>query len=196
MAAAESWNIKDKHVALWWAIKFSCLLTRLSLLFQLPAAAIKLLTNFGNNLQIYTMHNLSMYFFHILAFIAYLTLEHGVYVPPGPKWNTRVANFVNFICFMTSTLLILSMTFERFYSIKLPHKAASFNTVKRAKITVACIAVVSILYNIPRLYVTSNVYWEYIPYGNSNEYSFGEFYYWLSTVVHFRFTFHFIVDHE
>ena len=86
---------------------------------------------------------------------------------------------------MNSTLLILNMTFERFYSIVVPHKAVSFNTVKRAKITVACISIVSILYNIPHLYVTSNAGWEYIPYGKSNEYSFGEFYYWLSAVVHF-----------
>ena len=81
------------------------------------------------------------------------------------------------------------MTFERFYSIILPHKAASLNTVKRAKITVVCIAIVSILHNIPHLYVTSNVDWEYIPYGKSNEYSFGEIYYWLSTVVHFALPF-------
>ena len=127
--------------------------------------------------------------FFILALIAYLSIQHNVYVPPGPKWYTRVANYINFISFMCSTLLILSMTFERFYSIILPHKAASFNTVKRAKITVACIVIVSILYNIPHLYVTSNVKWEYIPYGNSNEYSFGEFYYWLSTIVHFALPF-------
>ena len=112
-----------------------------------------------------------------------------MYVLPGPKWYCRAANYFNFISSMCSTLFVLNMTFERFYSIIRPHKAASFNTVKRAKITVVCIIIVSVLYNIPHLYVTSNVGWEYIPYGNSNEYSFGEFYYWLSAVVHFGLPF-------
>ena len=48
-----------------------------------------------------------------------------------------------------STFFILSMTFERFYSIVRPHKAASFNTVKKAKITIICIFVFSVLYHIP-----------------------------------------------
>ena len=47
-----------------------------------------------------------------------------------------------------STFFILSMTFERFYSIVRPHKAASFNTVKKAKITIMCIFVFSVLCHI------------------------------------------------
>ena len=35
------------------------------------------------------------------------------------------------------------MTFERFYSIIRPHKAASFNTVKRTKITILIIVIVT-----------------------------------------------------
>ena len=48
------------------------------------------------------------------------------------------------------------MTFDRFYSIIRPHKAASFNTVKRAKITIVFIIIISILYNIPFLYTVTN----------------------------------------
>ena len=123
------------------------------------------------------------------GFISYLTMEHDVYVPPGPKWYCRVANLFNFTSFLCSTLLILSMTFDRLYSIIRPHKAASFNTVKRAKFTVALIATISILYNLPHLYLTSYVGWECIPYGNANEYSLGELYYWLSLVVQFALPF-------
>ena len=86
---------------------------------------------------------------------------------------------------MCSTLFILSMTFDRFYSIIMPHKAASFNTVKRAKITVACIVFISLLYNLPHIFITSNVNWECVPYGLARGKPLGDFYYWLSLIVHF-----------
>ena len=85
------------------------------------------------------------------------------------------------------------MTFDRFYSIIKPHKAASFNTVKRAKITVACIVVISILYNIPHLYVSTHVNWECVPYASAMGKPYGEFYYWLSLVVHFALPFVFLL---
>ena len=118
-----------------------------------------------------------------------MTQEHGVYVPPGPKWYCRVASLVNFICFMCSTLLILNMTFEGFYSIIRPHKAASFNTVKRAKITVGIIVIISFLYNIPQFYLSSNENWECAPYGKAKGNSIAELYYWLSFVVQFALPF-------
>ena len=67
----------------------------------------------------------------------------------------------------------------------MPHKAASFNTVKRAKITVACLVSVSIMYNLPHFILASNVNWECVPYGNVKGNLLGEAYYWLSAVVQF-----------
>ena len=116
-------------------------------------------------------------------------MEHGVKMPPGQLWYCHMVNLFNFICFLCSTLLILSMTFDRFYSIIRPHKAASFNTVKRAKITVASIVILSILYNIPHLYVSAHVNWECVPYATAMGKTYGEFYYWLSLVVHFALPF-------
>ena len=116
-------------------------------------------------------------------------MEHDVFVPPGPNWYCRVANLFNFTSHLCNTLLILSMTFDRLYSIILPHKAASFNTIKRARITVILIIIMSILYNLPHLYLTSSVDWECIPYGNAQEYPLGELYYWLSLVVQFALPF-------
>ena len=58
-------------------------------------------------------------------------------MPPNPLWNCKIANTAVFTSMMWSTLFILSMTLRDFYSIVRPHKAASFNTVKRAKITIA-----------------------------------------------------------
>ena len=53
-----------------------------------------------------------------------------------------------------SIYFIILLTFERFYSIVRPHKAASFNTVKRAKITIACIVAYATVAHIPYLFVT------------------------------------------
>ena len=58
---------------------------------------------------------------------------------------------------MASTLFIMAMTFERCYSIIRPHKAASFNTVRKAKIIIVCIIIFSILYNIPNLFFSTDV---------------------------------------
>ena len=68
---------------------------------------------------------------------------------------------------MRSTLLIVSMTFERFYSIIQPHKAAWFNTVKKAKISIISIVIFSLFYNIPHVFVTSSQGTQCVPYGKS-----------------------------
>ena len=77
------------------------------------------------------------------------------------------------------------MTFERFYSIIRPHKAASFNTVKRAKIFVTCIVCVSIVFNIPHLFTTKQVGKSCVPFGNAIVYITGQLYCWLSLTVNF-----------
>ena len=89
------------------------------------------------------------------------------------------------MCFFWSTQLILSMTFDRFYSIIRPRKAASSNTIKRAKVSIVFIVIVSFLYNIPHLLVGGNVDWECVPYGGALGTILGETYYWLSLVSQF-----------
>ena len=80
---------------------------------------------------------------------------------------------------LCSTLFILNMTFERFYSIIRPHRAASFNTVKRAKISILCIVCISIAYNLPHLFVTERDSWFCVPFGSV------KFYYWFSLILNF-----------
>ena len=112
-------------------------------------------------------------------------MVQGVYIAPGQKWYCHASATVNFICFLCSTLLILSMTFDRFYNIIQPHKAASFNTVKRAKLTVSCVVLFSIIYNLPHLLVSDNVNWECLTYTTRMGKVFAEVYYWLSFLVQF-----------
>ena len=107
-------------------------------------------------------------------------------MPPNQRWFCAIATVVLWAAGLSSTLFILSMTFDRFYSIIRPHKAASFNTVKRAKITIVSIITGSILFNIPYFYAVTNVgrscladqskIWQIV-------------YHWLSYVVQFAIPF-------
>ena len=77
------------------------------------------------------------------------------------------------------------MTFERFYSIIRPHKAASFNTLKRAKITIAFTYVFSFSYNIPYLFIGDNNGRTCIPNRLAPVNVYGAFYYWLTEIISF-----------
>ena len=85
------------------------------------------------------------------------------------------------------------MTFDRFYSIIRPHKAASFNTVKRAKTTIGCVVVFSIIFNLPHLFTTTYEGRQSVPFGKGMEYVQGQLYYWLSLFVNFALPFVFLL---
>ena len=112
-------------------------------------------------------------------------MVHSVNIPPSQYWYCTLAITILFAAFLCSMLLIVSMTFDRFYSIIKPHKAASFNTVKRTKITIICIISFSITYSIPHLFVSSHNGWQCMPYGNALKKPYGQFYYWLSFTINF-----------
>ena len=123
------------------------------------------------------------------AFVTHLATQWNIQIPPNPTWYCNIANTVLFSSFLCSTLLILSMTFGRFYSVVQPHRAASFNTVKRAKITIFCIILFSILYNIPHLFISTQENWRCLPYGKALGISYGQFYYWFYFVLNFALPF-------
>ena len=62
--------------------------------------------------------------------------------------------FTGFGLSMTGSLIIVAMTFDKFFAIRFPHKSASFNTSTRAKIVVIIIVLFSVLFNLPQFYVT------------------------------------------
>ena len=90
---------------------------------------------------------------------------------------------------LSGVYLILAMTFDRFYGIIKPHKASSFNTVRRAKITCFIIILVCTLFNIPHMFLYIDKGYLCIPYAKHMEPLRGEFYYWLSFVVNYSFPF-------
>ena len=96
---------------------------------------------------------------------------------------------VLFAATLCSTFFILNMTFDRFYSIIRPHKAASFNTVKRAKISIVCAIIFSASFNIPHLFMTKSDGRRCIPLVIGMDTVIGQFYYWLSFTATFALPF-------
>ena len=86
---------------------------------------------------------------------------------------------------LSSTLFILSMTFERFYSIIRPHKAVSFNTVRRAIFTIVCIVFISVIYRIPHLFMTSFNGRTCLSHVKGRNHIYGQMYYWTDNIVIF-----------
>ena len=90
---------------------------------------------------------------------------------------------------LCSNLLVLSMTFERFYGIVKPHKATSFNTVKKATITIILIVIFTICFNMPHVFLSSLRGGLCVPFGKIKGNPYGEFYFWLSFVVNYAIPF-------
>ena len=86
---------------------------------------------------------------------------------------------------LCSTFLLVAMTFDRFYSIIKPHKAASFNTIRRTKIIISLVIVSSIVFNIPHLFTSDHQGWQCLPYGKANRNVYGQMFYWVSCIVEF-----------
>ena len=114
-----------------------------------------------------------------------LVFVHIIDSLPSKFWYCDIWVMLSWMLSLCSTLFILNMTFERFYSIIKPHKAASFNTIKRAKITILGIVCVSIAFNLPHSFVTTRVGFSCIPFGKAGVYVWVKFYYWLSLILNF-----------
>ena len=128
-------------------------------------------------------------FLSISGLTSYLNVIHDVYMPPSRYGYCVISNASIFTAFLCSNLLILNMTFERFYSIIMPHKAASVNTVKRAKVTISIIVILTVCFNIPHLFISSVNGRQCLPFDTAMGKPYGEFYYWLSFVISYALPF-------
>ena len=121
----------------------------------------------------------------ILALSRFLNLVHGVEMPPNQyRYCTLLVMFV-YASVQCSTYFIVAMSFERFYSIIRPHKAASFNTVKKARIIIMSIIVFSFSYYSPYLFIGANDGRNCIPNRFASDNVYGKLYFWTSEIVDF-----------
>ena len=123
----------------------------------------------------------------------YINEVHDVDMKPDQFWFCSIACLVVLASIQCSTYLIIVMTFERFYSIIRPHKAASFNTVKRAKTIIICIFVFSFAYYSPHLYISGNNGKMCIPNRFANINIYGTIFHWVSEVINFVLPFVFLL---
>ena len=123
------------------------------------------------------------------GFTIYLSMDHYVKFPPNPFWYCSIIITVLFMTMLVSSLLLVAMTFDRFYSIIRPHKAASFNTIRRTRIVIICTVLFSIVFNIPHLFVSDNEGFQCTPFGRANTQVYGKFFYWFSSIVGFALPF-------
>ena len=121
----------------------------------------------------------------VSGFLRYLNTGHNIDIPPNQLWFCKVSITIVSVSTLSSTLFILSMTFERFYSIMRPHKAASFNTVKRAMITIVCIVFFSIIFRIPHLFMTSFRGRTCLSHVQGRNHIYGQMYYWTDNIAIF-----------
>ena len=123
------------------------------------------------------------------VFVNYLNQVHEV-VPMSDVRRACAIIGASFLAgAMCSAHLIVFMTFERFYSIIQPHRAASFNTVKKAKLIIVCVFLFGFSYNIPYLFITDNDN-RYCIVNNDVAHSLeGQFYYWMHFTIGFAIPF-------
>lgn len=118
--------------------------------------------------------------------LIYLGTELRLIIASPIYCSTRLVGV--FSSSSSGAYLILAMTFDRFYCIIRPHKAVSFNTVKRAKVSCFVIIILSILYNIPHIFLVVDKDPDCFPYAK-NMGILGTMYYWMSFAVNFAFPF-------
>ena len=128
-------------------------------------------------------------FLFVSGFTIYLSMEHHVKFPPNPFWYCSIIITVLFMTMLVSSLLLVAMTFDRFYSIIRPHKAASFNRIRRTRTIIICTVLFSIVFNIPHLFVSDNEGFQCTPFGRANTQMYGKFFYWFSSIVGFALPF-------
>ena len=129
-------------------------------------------------------------FVYFAAFASYFNLAHDLDVSLGNLYRyCTLIVFVIVSTFLCSAYLLIAITFERFYSIMQPHKAASFNTVKKARIVILSITGGCISYSVPFLFIGHNLGKLCIPNRFASDHVLGEMYHWLTEVVMFIFPF-------
>ena len=92
-----------------------------------------------------------------LALMSYLEQTQAVTIALNQRWYCLSQVFLDHSGCLGSNYLLIAMTFERFYSIIRPLKAASVNTVKKARIIIICICLLSLSYCIPYLFISGYV---------------------------------------
>ena len=125
----------------------------------------------------------------ISGLLDYVAKVHHVELPPSRYISCVLRITIVFTSALWGVLLIMAMTFDRFYGIIRPYKASSVNTVKKAKLTCIFILFFGVAYNIPHIFFSIDVGYDCVPYGKAMAHVYGYVYYWLSFAVNYSLPF-------
>ena len=103
----------------------------------------------------------------ISGLLDYVAKVHHVELPPSRYISCVLRITIVFTSALWGVLLIMAMTFDRFYGIIRPYKASSVNTVKKAKLTCIFILFFGVAYNIPHIFFSIDVGYDCVPYGKA-----------------------------
>ena len=125
------------------------------------------------------------YLFSFSGYTTYLARDHHVEFPPNQYWYCSILITVLAMAMFCGSLLLVAMTFDRFYSIIRPHKATSFNTIRRTRMTIITAVLFGILFNIPNLFISDNKGWECMPFAKAGRTLYGKVFYYFALVFEF-----------
>ena len=95
-------------------------------------------------------------FMMVLAFYsAWLANALKLYIMSDLECKT--AAFFVLFGLQNSTFQVIAMTFDKYIAIKWPHRAATYSTPRRAKMTIAGVTACVVIYNIPHLFLSKMV---------------------------------------
>ncbi len=121
---------------------------------------------------------------NLMMFLAmYAHVTNDINVHQIGSFECKVIAFLVLMSLQNTTYQVLLMTIDKFIAIKWPHKAATYSTPRRAKITLVCVHIFVLLYNIPHLFISglkANICIAYLKPG-----LFTPIHSWLSFVLNF-----------
>ena len=93
----------------------------------------------------------------------------------------KIAAFLALYALQNTTFQVLAMTIDKFIAIKWPHKAVTYSTPRRAKITVVILFTCVFIYNIPHLIISRVIGTECLGYASGGNLT--KVYSWFSFVL-------------
>ena len=93
----------------------------------------------------------------------------------------KLASFFGLHVVQNSTFQVIAMTLDKYVAIKWPHKAATYSTPKKAKMTVIIIHICVVIFNLPHLYMSQLT--DGICLGYSNGGTITKVYSWFTFVI-------------
>ncbi len=118
----------------------------------------------------------------LLALYTHLSNDLGI-IDSGKSFVCKFVAYIVLTCLQNSTYQVLAMTTDKFIAIKWPHKAATYSTPRRAKITLLCVHMFVIVYNLPHIFLTNKENKIFRVYLVASVFS--SIHSWLSFVVNF-----------